>query len=386
MSFTDRTSTSWFGRMKSALSNIVVGVLLVAVAGILLFWNEGRAVKRYQTLQEGAGLVVSTSSDRVDAGLEGKLVHTSGKAVTKDVLRDDVLNVAVNALGLERKVEMLQWTEIRDSKTEKKLGGGSETVTKYTYELRWSDKQVDSANFRYPDGHRNTLSFPINSQKFAARNVTLGAYKLNPSQIRRIGKPEPLALSLKNAPVVGNDRRNVQPRVVDGVLYLASSGGNQAGDVRIAMRVRYPTEISVVARQTGDSFRPFKTSVGGSISLLQEGVIPADEMFQTAVDANTFLTWVLRVVGFVLMFIGFKMVLGILSVTADIIPIVGSIVGAGASFVAFLLALIISFVIIAIAWIFFRPLLAFGLLAIALAAAVAVVWRGHSTKQEVAKA
>ncbi len=161
--FTERSSKSWFGRMKSALSSIVGGVLLFLVAGVLLFWNEGRAVKRFQTLQEGSGLVVSAPSTAVEAANEGKLVHISGKAVTKDVLRDELLNVAVNALGLTRKVEMLQWSENQKSETKKKLGGGTETVTTYSYALKWSDKQIDSARFRHPQGHENTLSFPISS-------------------------------------------------------------------------------------------------------------------------------------------------------------------------------------------------------------------------------
>ncbi len=166
-------------------------------------------------------------------------------------------------------------------------------------------------------------------------------------------------------------------------MYLGSVAGNVAGDVRIAMLVTYPTEISLVARQVANSFRPYKTSVGGTISLLHAGIIPADEMFQTAVDQNTTLTWILRFVGFIMMFFGLRMILNILSVTADIIPFVGSIVGAGASVVAFLVAVIVAFVIIAFAWIFFRPLLAFGLLVVAAAATFAVFWRGKGSKGEV---
>lgn len=380
MSFTETTSRSWFGRMKSAFSNIFVGILMFLAAGVLLFWNEGRAVKRYQTLKEGSGLVISAPSAKVEAANEGKLIHTSGKAVTKDVLRDNVLNIAVNALRLKRKVEMRQWVEKSDSKTKKKLGGSTETTTTYSYKLEWSTRQIDSANFRHPQGHENNLSFPIASTSFDATNVTLGAFKLNPSQIGRIGKSKPLALSLKNAP--RSVSANVVPRIVNGIMYLDTAGRSGAGDVRVSASVTYPTEVSLVARQNGNSFRPYKTSVGGTISLLQTGVVPADEMFQAAVDQNATMTWVLRVVGFVMMFIGLKTFLSILSVTADIIPIVGSIVGAGAGVVAFLGALIVSTIIIAIAWIFFRPLLAFGLIAVAVIAGVAMVWRGKGAKSE----
>ena len=40
-------------------------------------WNEGRAVRTAESLEEGAGAVVSVPADAVDPGNEGKLVHVS---------------------------------------------------------------------------------------------------------------------------------------------------------------------------------------------------------------------------------------------------------------------------------------------------------------------
>jgi hypothetical protein len=54
-----------------------------------------------------------------------------------------------------------------------------------------------------------------------------------------------------------------------------------------------------------------------------------------------------------------------LSVFADVIPLLGSVVGAGAGVIAFLLAAAGSLITISIAWIFYRPLLGIGLLALA---------------------
>ena len=64
-SFTEVTNESWFGRIGGAIKGVLVGLVLVAVAFGLLFWNEGRSVKRYKTLQEGSGAVVSVKSDKV---------------------------------------------------------------------------------------------------------------------------------------------------------------------------------------------------------------------------------------------------------------------------------------------------------------------------------
>ncbi len=375
--FSHVTSKSWFSRMGSAFGGIITGIILIIVASILLFWNEGRAVKRDKTLNEGIGLVLSVKPETVTPANEGKLIHISGKAIVNDTLKDDLLNISTNAVRLERKVEMLQWAEKSKSKTREKLGGGTETVTTYRYELAWSDKKVDSAKFRHPSGHENTLSFPVSSKTVTAQNVTIGAFSLNSSQIARIG-------SLKNQPLTNNNIVNGKfgdkhPVIINGVMYVGSQTRDKVGDVRISLQIAQPGNVSIVARQIEKSFRPYKTTVGGTISLLQNDIVPADEMFQTAVDANTTLTWVLRVAGFVMMLIGFKMTLRVLAVTASVIPILGSIVGGASTIVSFLLALIISFFIIAIAWVFYRPLVGFAILAVAILAAVALVWRGKNS-------
>src|SRR5690606_8641736 len=137
-SFTQTTSTSWFGRIKNSIGGLFFGILLVIAAIILLWWNEGRAVRVAKGLSEGAGIVVSVSADSVASEHEGKLVHLSGPLATDETLYDEVFAVtAPKALKLKRQVEMYQWTEQQSSKTEKKLGGGEETVTTYTYQKTW---------------------------------------------------------------------------------------------------------------------------------------------------------------------------------------------------------------------------------------------------------
>ena len=77
-SFTETTSTSWFGRLRHSVGGVVIGLVLIVGMVVLLFWNEGRAVTTARSLAEGAGAVVSVGADAVDAANEGKLVHVSG--------------------------------------------------------------------------------------------------------------------------------------------------------------------------------------------------------------------------------------------------------------------------------------------------------------------
>ena len=48
--FQEVTHQSWFSRIGRAIKGVVVGLVMFAVSFPLLFWNEGRAVRRYKTL------------------------------------------------------------------------------------------------------------------------------------------------------------------------------------------------------------------------------------------------------------------------------------------------------------------------------------------------
>ncbi|MBN1269133.1 MAG: TMEM43 family protein [Kiritimatiellae bacterium] len=367
---TEVTRESWFSRIGGAVKGIVVGFILFAVAFPLLFWNEGRAVKRYKTLKEGSGAVVSVTADTVDPANAGKLVHMAGRADTEATLKDPVFGVSANALRLNRNVEMYQWKESSESKTKKKLGGGTETTRTYTYSKTWSDRLIDSADFKEPTGHQNPGSKPYESTELVAEQVRLGAFMLSPSLVRQISNFEPL-------PAAGDtelpEALKGKASLHGGGLYLgADPASPQVGDTRISFEVARPTEVSLIAEQAGATFAPYKTKAGGSLEMLETGVHTAEAMFQQAQESNRILTWMLRLAGFVLMLIGLNMMLKLLSVLADVLPILGNIVGAGTGLISFLLAAILSLITIAIAWIVFRPLLGIILIAVAIGLIVAI--------------
>ncbi|MFM8886134.1 MAG: TMEM43 family protein, partial [Chthoniobacterales bacterium] len=103
------------------------------------------------------------------------------------------------------------------------------------------------------------------------------------------------------------------------------------------------------------------------IAMIVSGNVPAQQMFEDAISTNTLITWLIRLGGFILLWIGFGLLLAPLSVLADIIPLFGSLVGAATGLIAFLLALAVALTVIAIAWVVFRPLLGSVLLVVAVA-------------------
>jgi len=85
-------------------------------------------------------------------------------------------------------------------------------------------------------------------------------------------------------------------------------------------------------------------------------------MFESAHAANSMWTWILRFVGVFLVCMSIGMMLAPLSVLASVIPFLGKLVGVGTGFVSMLAGMTWSLLIIALAWLFYRPLIGIILL------------------------
>lgn len=378
---TEVTQQSWFSRIGGAIKGVLVGLVLFVLAFPLLFWNEGRAVTTYKALKEGGSAVITVAADSVDAANAGRLIHVIGLADTEATLKDPVFGVAAKALKLKRTVEMYQWRQDSSSETTKKLGGGTETVTEYSYSKKWSDGLISSDNFKDPEGHQNPAAMPLASLQQVADRVSLGAFTLSPALIGRINSFEPLVVE-NETPLPEAFRETAH--VYDSGFYLGTNAANpQVGDVRVKFEMVKPVDVSVIAKQAGNTFEPYVTKAGRSLSLLQTGTHTAEAMIQAAQAGNKMMTWMLRLAGFICMMVGLNLFFKPLSVIADVLPIAGTIVGAGTGFIAFLVAALASLLTIALAWIVYRPLL--GILLLGVAVGLMVALKGKLKAAKIAK-
>jgi len=365
MATTVITSQSWFSRLGASVKNIFVGFVLVIASVVLLFWNEGRAVKTDQSLKEGASQVLSVSSEVVDPVNEGKLIHFMGETRTPSVLTDVDFGVAGSALKLKRIVEVYQWEENSKSNTKEKLGGGTETTTTYTYGQDWSDNMIDSLNFKEAETHINPKTKSFENKEWLATNVSVGAYEIPEYLLIALSGYQPFTLTsdmLTSLPYATQGK----VQLTGNMLYYQTNNSSmpQIGDTRIRYEIITLQKVSVIAKQSEMTLVPYMTKNGRSISLIQTGEHTAQEMFEGAVSGNRTMTWILRLVGTILMFIGLRMTMGVLPIIAGVIPFVGRFVGAGMSLVSGFLTLIGASITIAIAWILYRPLIGMSLLLI----------------------
>ena len=361
------SSRGWFSRIGESIKGLTFGAILFLGSFPLLWWNEGRAVQTYESLQEGRDAVVSVKAETVDPANESGLVHLTGLATTRETLADSVFGVAEEAIRLSRKAETYQWVERRSTESRKKLGGGEETVTLYTYAKDWRDERIDSDAFKEPAGHANPPSLAFESQSWQSQQVMVGTFQLSEALIASISRsvevPYPSSALAALSPALRGTAR-----IHGKGLYIGRDPASPAvGDVRVSYRKVPPGDVSVIAQQVGTRLGPYPTKAGDRLEALVAGVVSADGMFTGAERSNTVTTWVLRFAGFLVMLFAMLLLLRPIRVLGDVVPILGTLAGFGLGLVAFLVAAPLTLFTIALAWIAHRPGLAVGLILVACA-------------------
>lgn len=361
-SYTEVTSQNWFSRIGESIKGILFGIIVIPLMIVLLWWNEGRAVTTANSLKEGAAAVVDVAADQVDPANDKKLVHLTAEATTAEGTLDDAFGIEVPALRLDRSVEIYQWEQ--DEKTEKreKVGGTEETISTYSYAKKWVDQPIDSSGFKKPAGHENTGELVVDNKSFPAADAKLGAFNLPVSMIAAL--PGAITHVVKEADLP--DEVKKEARVSAGKLYYGADPAKpQIGDQRVMFEIVKPGTFSILAAQLGETFGSYQTKAGDALSRIEAGASSAEVMFKNAESENAIVTWLVRFLGFLFMAFGFMAIMRPLGVLGSVVPFIGSIIGVGTGLIAFVLAGTISFLVIAIAWIFVRPLLGIVLLALA---------------------
>ena len=396
MAYTETTSTSYGQRLAGSAKGMIGGLLVFIIGTGLLWWNEGRTVRTARAIGDAASHVESVADvSKVDASLNGKLIHASAFADTKDTLTDDLFGVREQAIKLDRKVEYYQWVEHSQRKKRDKVGGGEETITTYTYEQEWVKKPVNSSNFkesRYRNANR-VLS-KVEERNEMAQHVTFGAYTLPESFVASISGSEPVEVRMtEEQRFTWNERLHMlRPKVNTetslvhtsaNTVYLGLSPNSpQVGDVRVTFTKVPPADISLIAQVDGSTFKAYRAKNGQSFSRVQMGTVGVDEMIEQARSENNMLTWVLRLVGVLLIVIGLKGMFGLLPMLFKVLPFLGSIVDAGVGLVSWIFGLAWSLIIIAIAWLVFRPIIGISLLVLAIAGIVFLKRRGKKNEEK----
>lgn len=407
MAYQETTSTSYGTRVGNSIKNILFGILFFIGGTVLLWWNEGRTVKTSDANEAAYEETISVSDiSALNSQLNGKMIHANGEAITHDSLVDTQLGIGVVATKLIRTVEYYQWEEHSSTKTEDKFGGREERTTTYTYDKKWVSKPINSSNFKDPAYvNKNFVVSTIESENFIAENVDFGAYKLPSFLIEQIRGEEDfyfnlpanvkkelnnqVKASLQACTTVGaTPQSNAEYVHVNGnTIYLGIDPNiPNIGDVRITVTKILPSNtVTVWAKVANNTFEQYTYKNGYTVSAINMGTQSLEETYQNEQESNATLAWILRLAGLLVVYIGLRLAFEILTTILKVVPFIARIADFGNKIICGLAALIWSMIIIAIAWIFYRPILAILILAAAIGLIVFFVKRAKSKKANLSQ-
>ena len=423
MAYQEQRTTGYGTRVGNSFKAIGTGFILFCIGTALLWWNEGRTVKTEKMLEEvGGSYVEMENPNKKDASLDGELICGSALATTEDSLSDNQFGVGAKAIALHRRVEYYQWVEDSKESSEDKLGGKEVTTTTYTYSKKWVSQPVESSEFKDPAyQNKNTVLTTVEESEQYAENVKFGAYQLNETLIHMISSREGLDLAISedllnqldknaqtayerfygvkksakqtveqlaettvlsdSAKAVADSLKAVNDSIIKNavnkkdleyvhlagnVLYFGRVPGSpEIGDVRVTFEKVVPAKVTVMAVVDGDSFKSFKAKNGKRFQRLVMGKKSGDEIIDIEKETNNMLLWVFRIFGVMLVIGGLKGIFGFLETVLKVVPFIANIFGWGVGVVCTILGLVWSLIVIAIAWLFYRPILGITLLVIA---------------------
>lgn len=360
-------------RLGGALIGIPLGILLIFFPVALLWWNEHRDVEIQQAIEKAIQSVVTVPATTLATTHDGHLVHVVGPA-TATAVKDLAFGVTLPAMiAAQRRVEMYQWREQRSEKTTTNWGGSQSTVTTARYDHVWSTDWQDSGTFLVPQGHLNP-PMPAPSAILAADDAKLGAFRLGTTTLAALAQTPPTPGDKSDFPP---GFQEIRPEKAPtgfafdrtGALYQGQDPVAPAvGDVRLRYAgVAAGQTLTVVARQSGDGFTDFPLARNVNLLLAAVGEYSAETLLDREANAQATLTWLLRLAGVVVMWIGFMLLLGPLATLVSIVPFLGTLAEGLTADIAFVLALSLGSVAIAVAWLFVHPLVSIALILATLA-------------------
>jgi len=353
-SFTERNTTSWFGRMGNSCMGMVIGLLLFFGSFVVLFWNEGQT-----DFSQVAKSAIEISAESPGNTPIGKLVSSTGEISSDATLGDEYGVKSGDYIALKRVAEMFAWTQVESSKTEKNLGGSETTTTTYTYKKEWTEEPKNSSDFKKPAGHSNPV-MDVKSETLKVSNAKVGSYDIDPKAVVLPSTLNPLTLNEENTEPARDFTLS------DGYLFKGQGTVSEpkVGDVRLRYFV-LPSKTKVTIFGSLDSatkIGPYTMKDDNQFYRLFTG--DRKTAIATLKQEFTLTIWIFRLIGFVMMWIGLSLQSGLITVFLDVLPFLGNTFGFITGAASFLIALVLSIITILISSLVHHPVVLIVVIAI----------------------
>ena len=339
-----------FNKIIGSFTGIIIGVVAI-VAGIsLLYYNDGRE-NPFKVAEKS--VAVSSSDNPNDYNSE--FISVSGDLVS-DPLSDNLFLNADQYLAIKREVEVYVITEEENSQ-------GSDGQVSYTYTNSW-EGEIPSLNST-PTGSvtQNPAQKPFEDDTFVSSVASIGNFSFDPDDLKLRGYEDlELNTNLVNTDIdftVPNTSNNSPQNLdldptdnpTDNIVfvnkeYVYSSSravsNPQVGDFRVGYSViPSDTFATIFGKVQSQEIIPYKDAKSG-ITVDSFFLTDREEALSTMNGEFKTSRWVLRFVGFLIIWFGLGMLFKPITNLADIIPFVGSLVKGAVAIVTLPVALVIS--------------------------------------------
>ncbi len=318
-------------RMASSFVSVFVGLILFLGSFWLLFWNEGRV----NLAQVAVGAIEINPLGSPSAPL-GSLVSLTGQITSNELLGDNLFLRPGPYVAINRLAEMYAWEEEKETRTQEELGGSETRETIYTYTKVWTENPEDSSQFYRSSEHINP-AMPFSSQLFRVNQAQIGNYIIGMQDLR-IETPSTIPLHLETL-IAGSQARVEGSYVFKGQGTLANP---QIGDMRTSYTALHSgTLASVFGRLASpNSIESYLGPRNVRFYRLFAGDrFTAIERLTTEHNA---LTWILRFVGFLMMWIGSDSFFAPLHTMLSIFPFLSGLGRFMTRVVTFFIALVLT--------------------------------------------
>ncbi len=361
MTFTETTTTWYWTRIWNSIKRVFFWILFIIASSILLWWNEWKSVDIEKSLNEWQKITIKVDSNSINKSLEWKLVYVNWEIKGQNILKDNLSNIESKAIKLERKVEMYQWIEHKNTKHHDNTWWSHTTTNTYTYNTKWSDK-IENSNSYKEIWHENPNIIKFWSASYINNNK-IWIYNISEEFIKKLNTDTNIQLIQKdvNKFKILNKEKNAQLEWNYIYLWTWSSINPNIWDIRISYNEISEWEYSLVWKQEWDSIKNYTSSNWNDITLIEKWNVSIENIFTKAKNDNKTMTWIIRWVGLFLMFAWFTMIFWLITDILMILPFFANIVWFWAFLLSIILTTILWWWIIIIARIFVRPLLSISL-------------------------
>jgi len=431
------------GRMCGSCGTACMGIFVFFGSIFFLGWNEFNNVRNQHIIAHVEKTTVEGDCDPdsfntnkgVHVDCDVKTLFNFGAQNEYQPLSGFFGAAELTRACLSFQTQIRQWKETSHCHTTKTMDGGKRKVCTYSYDDEWTSYPEASSNFgchrtsngcwsqgvqvenhgRIPSYLQGLIGAPDNAVVIGEQGGLFGnspGYGVNSGLLTQLPTEilQPRQATITNGTGLGG----LQYAWVDASNYIRFSkrpqnqgdlySGKSIGDIRLtvsACEIKTGEELSVIAKQAhapsnsvGAALVPWDTQMPGTMEFVNwahAGAYSIKSFVKEKRSENAAMTWILRLVGWLVMWGAMMCVAQPLIIAPDVLSGcdclgIGELLSSGLSCMLGCINLGVSFVIscvvISVAWVSARPLFAIGGLC---CGAVAACGTGYLIKMQKSK-